>query len=153
MHNLGLKKRTLSCIQMKLYGANINDCLCSFTVKRQILVDRYQFHSDLKNPHYHQCLKPTEDQLSFMPHECITWLIIEIRARMTTFQGSISIEVGEVTNILTLANTISKPSMLIYWVLCLWYATSILGNMKHIMHLHSFFIFKTGKRLDGSKLL
>jgi replicative superfamily II helicase len=71
---LGKVKSILSCLQMEAYGADINDRSCSIPGgKHHILVDGYQFPLDFKNGiPYLRCRKPTEAELSYLPHIIMT---------------------------------------------------------------------------------
>jgi hypothetical protein len=67
---LGKGKSILTCLQMEAFGADINDCSRMIPGGNQrILVDGYQLPLDFKNGlPYLRCRKPTEAELSLLPH-------------------------------------------------------------------------------------
>jgi hypothetical protein len=71
---LGKGKSILSCLQMEAYGSDINDRFCSLPGgKQRILVYGYQLPLDFKNGlPYLCCWKPTEAELSSLPHIIMT---------------------------------------------------------------------------------
>jgi hypothetical protein len=71
---LGKGKSILSCIQMEVFGADINDRPCLIPGGEQrTLIDVYQLPLEFKNglPYLH-CRKPTDDELSMLPHIIMT---------------------------------------------------------------------------------
>jgi hypothetical protein len=71
---LGKGKSILSCLQMEAYGADINDKPRSLPGgKQRILMDGYQIPLEFKNGlAYLRCRKPTEHELSQLPHIIMT---------------------------------------------------------------------------------
>jgi hypothetical protein len=71
---LGTGKSILSCLQMEAHGADINDISRHLPGgKQRILIDGYQLPLDFKNSlPYLQCQKPTDEELSPLPHIIMT---------------------------------------------------------------------------------
>jgi hypothetical protein len=67
---LGKRQSILSFIQMEAFGADINDQSQSIPGgKQRILMDGYQLWLEFKNGlTYLHCLKPTDNELSLLPH-------------------------------------------------------------------------------------
>jgi hypothetical protein len=74
MASLGSGKSKISRLQMEAYGADINNRSCSLpSGKQRILVDGYQLPLQFENGlPYLQCHKPTEHELSTLPHIVMT---------------------------------------------------------------------------------
>jgi hypothetical protein len=71
---LGKGKSILSCLQMEAFGADINDRSRLLPGgKQRIVIDGYQLPLNFKNGlPYLRCRKPTEDDLSSLPHIIMT---------------------------------------------------------------------------------
>jgi hypothetical protein len=71
---LGKGKSILSCLQMEAFGADINDRSRLLPGgKQRIVIDGYQLPLDFKNGlPYLSCRKPTDDEISSLPHIIMT---------------------------------------------------------------------------------